>query len=263
MRAASVLRLLSSIPSDIAADLLSGDSSKISRRALLGLSAFALSGCVTDGNSPSSLSSAGYPDTSPTVPPMYRALSDGGFQIPEVDVSQVERRYWRRDVDYTSSEDVGTLIVDTPAKYLYHVLPGQRATRYGIGVGREGFEWSGRALVAYGRAWPRWVPPDSMIQRQPELKRYSIVNGGMQPGLRNPLGARALYIHDHGRDTLYRLHGTSEPGSIGKAVSSGCIRLLNQDVIHLYNNVRNGTKIVVIPDPAMSSLTLPSSPIKS
>ena len=168
----------------------------------------------------------------------------------------MDQRYWRTDVVYSTEEKPGTLIVDTPNKYLYHVLSEGRATRYGVGVGREGFEWSGRAIVAYSRQWPRWVPPDSMIQRQPELKRYSANNGGMQPGLRNPLGARALYIHENGRDTLYRLHGISEPDSIGMAVSSGCIRLLNQDVIHLYNNVRNGTPIVVIPDPSMSPARL-------
>lgn len=110
--------------------------------------------------------------------------------------------------------------------------------------------------MAYSREWPRWVPPDSMIQRQPELKRFSNNNGGMQPGLRNPLGARALYIDENGRDTLFKLHGTNEPDSIGMAVSSGCIRLLNQDVIHLYNNVRNGAPIVVIPDPSMSPTRL-------
>jgi lipoprotein-anchoring transpeptidase ErfK/SrfK len=148
---------------------------------------------------------------------------------------------------YETVERSGTLIVDTPNRYLYHVMPGGRAIRYGVGVGREGFEWSGRAIVAYARAWPRWTPPDSMIKRQPELKRYSASNGGMNPGLENPLGARALYIHENGRDTLYRLHGTNEPHSIGATVSSGCIRLLNQDAIHLAGSVAPGSSIVVIP----------------
>jgi lipoprotein-anchoring transpeptidase ErfK/SrfK len=102
-----------------------------------------------------------------------------------------------------------------------------------------------------------------MIKRQPELAKYSAKAGGMESGLRNPLGARALYIHEGGRDTLYRLHGTNEPASIGKAVSSGCIRLLNQDVIHLYNNVKNGSPIVVIPDPAMASLSVSDTAAKS
>lgn len=111
--------------------------------------------------------------------------------------------------------------------------------RYGIGVGREGFAWAGQAIMAYKGEWPRWTPPDSMVTRQPELEPYSIANGGMPPGLKNPLGARALYIHENGKDTLYRIHGTPEAFSIGKAVSSGCIRLINQDVIHLHDEVRD------------------------
>ncbi|WP_247438189.1 L,D-transpeptidase [Bradyrhizobium sp. 139] len=189
----------------------------------------------------------------PARPAIYRGAFDGGFQIPEINFDQVDPRFWRRDVDYKSDEKIGTLIVDTPAKYLYHVIAPNRATRYGIGVGREGFEWSGRAKVAYSRRWPRWVPPDSMIARQPELRKYGAAAGGMAPGLANPLGARALYIFENGRDTLYRLHGTNEPDSIGKAVSSGCIRLLNQDVIHLFDHVKPGSEIVVIPDAQMMS----------
>lgn len=192
----------------------------------------------------------------PVTPLMYAALPDERFPIPAVDVSQVEERWWRRDVDYETSERPGTVIVDTPAKYLYHVKPRGRATRYGIGVGREGFSWSGRAIIAYKREWPRWTPPDSMVARQPELEPYSIANGGMDPGLRNPLGARSLYIHQGGKDTLYRIHGTPEAWTIGKAVSSGCIRLLNQDIIHLHSEVRDGSPIVVIPDPMMEQIAL-------
>src|SRR5690606_9622655 len=192
----------------------------------------------------------------PVTPLMYAALPDERFPIPAVDVSQVEERWWRRDVDYETSERPGAVIVDTPAKYLYHVKPRGRATRYGIGVGREGFSWSGRAIIAYKREWPRWTPPDSMVARQPELEPYSIANGGMDPGLRNPLGARSLYIHQGGKDTLYRIHGTPEAWTIGKAVSSGCIRLLNQDIIHLHSEVRDGSPIVVIPDPMMEQIAL-------
>ena len=117
--------------------------------------------------------------------------------------------------------------------------------RYGIGVGRQGFSWEGRAVIAYKRVWPRWTPPDSMVERQPELKPYSIANGGMEPSATNPMGARALYIHQGGRDTIYRVHGTHQPWSIGKAISSGCIRLINQDIIHLHDNVRDGSALVV------------------
>lgn len=179
---------------------------------------------------------------------MYDAMPDERFPLPAIDTDDIDPRLWRQEVDYVTVEKPGTLIVDTPANYLYHVLPNGRAMRYGIGVGREGFSWSGRAKVAYKRAWPRWTPPDSMVARQPELEPYSIANGGMPPGLDNRLGARALYIHQNGRDTLYRVHGTPFPNSIGTSASDGCIRMFNQDVIHLYDHVRDGSTIVVIPD---------------
>jgi lipoprotein-anchoring transpeptidase ErfK/SrfK len=118
-----------------------------------------------------------------------------------------------------------------------------RALRYGVGVGRDGFDWSGRAKILMKRKWPTWTPPRSMIERQPELEKYA---NGMPPGLDNPLGARALYLFENGRDTLYRLHGTNEPWSIGKAMSSGCIRLFNQDIIDLYDRVPRGTSVVVL-----------------
>jgi lipoprotein-anchoring transpeptidase ErfK/SrfK len=181
---------------------------------------------------------------------MYAAMPQEQFPIPAVKLSQVDPRFWRQVVDYSTNEKVGTLIVDTPNKFLYHVLPGGKAMRYGIGVGKDGFSWSGRATVAYKREWPKWTPPDEMVARDPRLRPISKENGGMPPGLTNPLGARALYIHQGGEDTLYRLHGTPEAFSIGKAVSSGCIRLLNQDVIDLYNSVRDGSTIVVLPDPS-------------
>ncbi|MBB6486819.1 L,D-transpeptidase [Rhizobium lusitanum] len=190
-------------------------------------------------------------DPLPTALAIYAAMPQEEFPIPAVDLGQVEPRFRRQVVDYPTNETVGTLIVDTPNKFLYHVLPGGKAMRYGVGVGRDGFSWSGRATVAYKRAWPNWTPPDEMVARDPRLRPVSKENGGMPPGLRNPLGARALYIHQGGKDTLYRLHGTPEAFSIGKAVSSGCIRLLNQDVIGLYNNVRDGSTIVVLPDPSM------------
>ena len=226
------------------------------RRNLLALGfAGLLAGCATSGQPPKpatlSRNDEPLPETpAPVTPTMYAALPDETFPIPAVNIKQVDPRYWRQVVDYPSDEKPGTLIVDTPNKFLYHILPGGKATRYGIGVGRDGFSWAGRATVAYKRAWPKWTPPDEMVARQPSLQPYSIANGGMPPGLKNPLGARALYIHQGGRDTLYRLHGTPEAFSIGKAVSSGCIRLLNQDVIDLFNNVRDGSTIVVIPDPS-------------
>jgi lipoprotein-anchoring transpeptidase ErfK/SrfK len=116
--------------------------------------------------------------------------------------------------------------------------------RYGVGVGREGFGWNGVARIQMKREWPRWTPPAEMIARQPELEPY---RRGMEPGLENPLGARALYLFQNGRDTLYRLHGTNEPRSIGSNVSSGCVRLVNQDIIDLYSRTPLGTRVVVLP----------------
>lgn len=230
-------------------------TSQIARRTfLLGAGALTLAGCVSTRQPTTATAPVVTEPVGPVTPLMYAALPNEQFPIPEVDVSKVDRRWWRTEIDYDTPESPGTLIVDTPAKYLYHVKPGGRAVRYGIGVGREGFAWSGRAIVAYKREWPRWTPPDSMVARQPKLEPYSIANGGMNPGLTNPLGARALYIHEGGKDTLYRLHGTPEAWSIGKAVSSGCIRLLNQDVIHLHGEVRDGSRILVIPDPSMGHL---------
>ncbi len=232
-------------------------TSVVTRRALLiGIGVVTLTGCVSTRRPVSAVAPVAEVKPQSAVPLMYAAMPDEKFPIPTVKIAQLDQQFWRTEIDYPTKETPGTLIVDTPAKYLYHVKPSGRATRYGIGVGREGFAWAGRAVVAYKRKWPRWTPPDSMVARQPELEPYSIANGGMDPGLNNPLGARAHYIHEGGRDTLYRLHGTPEAFSIGKAVSSGCIRLINQDVIHLYNEVRDGSPIVVIPDPTMSNIAI-------
>ena len=168
------------------------------------------------------------------------------FPVPAVDPDVLAPRFRRFRVAYPTSEKPGTIVVDTANFYLYLVEPEGTAMRYGVGLGRAGFEWSGRANVAWKRPWPTWTPPDEMIAREPHLERYSVRNGGMEPGLDNPLGARALYIFQGGADTLYRLHGTNEPQSIGKAVSSGCVRLINQDVIDLYDRVRPGAEIVVL-----------------
>lgn len=143
----------------------------------------------------------------------------------------------RETVAYTGPEKPGTIIVDTSERRLYLVLDGGKALKYGVGVGREGFQWSGRHRVTRKAEWPPWTPPPQMRKRQPGLPAY--MKGG--PG--NPLGARALYIGS----TLYRIHGTSEPWTIGHAVSSGCIRMINDDVIDLYNRVAVGTPVVVTP----------------
>ena len=172
----------------------------------------------------------------------YTARRDLGYQIPAIPITKVPQKYRRQIVDYRTKEKAGTIIVDTGAKHLYFVLPEGRAVRYGIGVGREGFEWKGTARVAMKRQWPVWTPPSEMIRRQPELAKW---RSGQPPGPTNALGARALYLFNRGGDSGYRLHGTPEWNSIGKAMSSGCIRLLNQDIIDLYDRASVGAKVIV------------------
>jgi lipoprotein-anchoring transpeptidase ErfK/SrfK len=152
-------------------------------------------------------------------------------------VAQLPARLQRQVVNYATREAPGTVIIDTPNTYLYLVLGHGQAVRYGIGVGRDGFTWSGVQSITRKSEWPDWIPPAEMIARQPYLPRY--MAGG--PG--NPLGARAMYLGG----TVYRIHGTNAPGTIGTHVSSGCIRLTNEDVADLYSHVNVGTKVVVLP----------------
>ena len=176
----------------------------------------------------------------------YRARTDGGWALPAIPVSQMPKRLLRQEVRYRTPHKPGTIVVDTGARFLYLVQGGGRAMRYGIGVGRQGFEWRGEAHVGWKQSWPKWTPPEEMIERQPELAKYCADCGGMPGGIDNPLGARALYLHANGKDTLYRLHGTPDWRSIGTAASSGCIRMINQDVIDLYERARTGAKVVVM-----------------
>ena len=147
-------------------------------------------------------------------------------------------------VSFTTEEAAGTIVVDSANKFLYFVLEDDMAIRYGVGVGREGFGWTGTVHVgAKSQEWPTWTPPPEMIERRPELVKYA---GGMPGGPDNPLGARALYLYDGGRDTMFRIHGTNEPWSIGGNVSSGCIRMLNAHVSELARMVEVGTKVIVM-----------------
>ena len=173
------------------------------------------------------------PPTQDQVAPQIAAPADPD----ESGDAQLDPRFRRQIVAYSGREAAGTVIVDTPHTYLYLVLGDGRAMRYGIGVGREGFTWSGVKTVARKAEWPDWYPPQEMIARQPYLPRMTA--GG--PG--NPLGARAMYLGS----SEYRIHGTNDPTTIGKTVSSGCIRLTNDDVIDLYNRVQVGAKVVVLP----------------
>jgi len=158
---------------------------------------------------------------------MYGPVTDEGYEIPAVPFQKVDKRFYRQIVQDPTGERPGTVVVDTSNHYLYLVRENGQALRYGVGLGRAGFEWSGRAVVQWKRKWPKWTPPADMIRRDPKLERYSAANGGMAPGLMNPLGARALYIFQNGEDTLYRIHGSPEWFSIGKSISSGCVRLMN------------------------------------
>jgi lipoprotein-anchoring transpeptidase ErfK/SrfK len=148
----------------------------------------------------------------------------------------IDPKYERQEVIYDGPEQPGTIVIDTPSKFLYLVEPGNRALRYGIGVGRPGFTWSGVHKVSAKKEWPDWVPPAEMLDRQPNLPHF------MAGGPNNPLGARAMYLGN----TLYRIHGSNEPWTIGHNVSSGCIRLRNPDVIDLFERVKVGAKVVVL-----------------
>ncbi|SIQ29039.1 Lipoprotein-anchoring transpeptidase ErfK/SrfK [Rhizobium sp. RU20A] len=175
----------------------------------------------------------------------YAAFEDGGHLVPAVPFERMDPKYYRQRVQDPTGEAPGTVVVDTPDRFLYLVEPGGTAMRYGVGLGREGFAWEGEGVIHWRQKWPRWKPPAEMIARQPQLAQYSVENGGMEPGVKNPLGARALYIFKNGQDTLYRLHGTPEWNSIGKAVSSGCVRLVNHDIVDLYERVPYHARIVV------------------
>ena len=178
------------------------------------------------------------------MPVPYVARADGAFTIPAVPSDKVHPGFQRTLVAFASDEAPGTVIIDTQARWLYLVQDERSALRYGISVGREGFEWSGEAVVNRKTHWPTWRPPPEMVARQPELARWA--EGGQPPGPRNPLGARAIYLaDDKGRDTGYRIHGTPEWWSIGRAASSGCIRMVNQDVVDLYDRVPVGAKVIV------------------
>ena len=168
--------------------------------------------------------------------------SEVDFPVEPVNPRLIKKKYRRQMVDFDGSEDPGTLVVDPENRFLYHVLAYGQAKRYGIGVGRAGFAWAGNARIGMKRRWPRWVPPREMVDRDERARKW--VNG--QPGgPDNPLGARALYLYSNGADTLYRIHGTNEPKSIGLAMSSGCIRMLNEDVAELFDNVIVGTPVTV------------------
>ncbi len=183
------------------------------------------------------------PEMATVDPIYYAARSDGSRTISAVDTAAFHPALLRNEVAYETAEAPGTIVIDTKGPFLYLVGEEGRATRYGIAIGREGFGWKGEGTIARTAQWPTWTPPPEMIEREPYLEKW---RGGMPGGPNNPLGARALYIYFGGRDSGYRIHGTNQPNSIGWAASSGCFRMLNQDVIDLYDRVGKGAKVVVI-----------------
>ncbi|MFN3274598.1 MAG: L,D-transpeptidase [Paracoccus sp. (in: a-proteobacteria)] len=197
---------------------------------------------------PSQETTAPVPTRSAEVPAIYQARQDRGpdgevIAIPAVRAAYLNDRNRRQTVPYNGSEPAGTIVVDPYARVLYHVQPGGQAMRYGVAVGRAGKGFEGSATIARKASWPSWRPTDNMIRTEPEL--YSQFAGGLTGGMHNPLGSRALYLYQGSRDTYYRIHGTMDPSSIGKATSAGCIRLFNQDIMDLFEEVPNGTSVTV------------------
>jgi lipoprotein-anchoring transpeptidase ErfK/SrfK len=210
----------------------------MSRRLFLASAPFGLAGCATSGRnmSVSSLSAA-FTGT-------YGDLEDNGIIIPGIDTSQIDPRFLRQTVDYSGRQGPGSIVIDTPNRHVYLIGQGRTATRYGCGVGRAGWEFKGGGTISRTAIWPHWTPTPNMIAAMPE--RYGKLRGGMEGGINNPLGARALYLYRDGHETNYRIHGTNEPETIGSAVSSGCIRMFNHDVIDLHKRVAAGARVTVI-----------------
>ena len=178
------------------------------------------------------------------VPDPSMSARDRDF-IAKVPDFELDMNYQRYEVDDPTGEAPGTIVVDTSMKHLYFVLPNKRAVRYGVATGAEAYGWKGNATIRRKAEWPHWTPPAEMVQRWPHL-RPTAAAGGLNGGPDNPLGARALYLYDsQGRDTLYRIHGTNEPETIGREASSGCIRMRNVDVIDLYARVALNAKVIV------------------
>jgi lipoprotein-anchoring transpeptidase ErfK/SrfK len=200
----------------------------ISRRSLLIGLPLLLAGC----------------QTGPSQQSMYDARPDEPFPLKKVPIDKIKPELRRQEVAYETSQPAGTIVVDTPARRLYYVLGEGRAIRYGVGVGRNGYALAGVAYIGRKADWPSWTPSPNMLRTNPERNmKYA---GGVPGGINNPLGARALYLYRGGNDTMFRIHGTNQPQSIGQAMSSGCIRMMNHDVIDLYERAKVGGRVVVL-----------------
>jgi lipoprotein-anchoring transpeptidase ErfK/SrfK len=205
--------------------------SRPSRRSLLAMTAGIAVGVFSSSGFPGSA----YADTAD--------IPDDPYPLPPFDYGRLPAAFRRTIVPYEGRHWPGTIIVDTSARQLYIVLEDKQAIRFGCAVGRDGFRWAGLADVGRKVMWPRWTPPKQMIERSPEKAKWA---NGMPGGPNNPLGARALYLFQNGSDTLYRIHGTNEPMSIGKNASSGCIRMINQDAVELYRRAPVGSRVIVM-----------------
>ena len=199
-----------------------------------------LAGCASTTTGPMTPASR---SSSSAVPREYQERVDGTRVVPAVNPAYLTERNRRRWVDYTGPEGADTIVIDPYARLLYHVTEPGRAMRFGIAVGKAGRGFSGNAVVGRKEEYPNWQPTARMVRADPAL--YGPLAGGLQGGLDNPLGARALYLYRGGRDTYYRIHGTMDPGSVGKATSAGCIRLFNQDIIDMFDEAPLGTKVRV------------------
>lgn len=185
----------------------------------------------------------------PNYDAVYAAYPGEQFPVLAVDHQRIDQRYLRQTVEFTRSEPPGSIVVDPAGYHLYFVEAPRVATRYGVGVGREGFGWSGAARVNMKRDWADWVPPPEMIERDPAIRSQLETTSrglGVRGGPKSPLGARTMYLAADGRDIGYRIHGTLEPYTVGTNVSSGCIRMINQDIIHLYARVPHGCPVTVM-----------------
>jgi lipoprotein-anchoring transpeptidase ErfK/SrfK len=221
------------------------------RAAVAALALATLAACVPDpALFPTAAPAAARLEPAETA---YVSRSDGAFTIPGVPLEKLPEHLRRQTVTYESGEAPGSIIIHPGEKFLYYVTGPKTAIRYGIAVGRAGFEWAGEAQVTQTKPWPMWTPPPEMIERKPELAKWE---KGQPGGPENPLGARAIYLTTNGRDYGYRIHGTPEWWSIGSNASSGCIRMINQDVIDLNQRVQTGAKVVVLKADGTRSATL-------
>ena len=222
---------------------VAGRDQRLVRGLALAVVSLGLSGCMSSERPPFEPQAF---FSTPDTAHIYDAVLDGEFVIPAIDLARFNPRYQRQTVVLPKHVPniSGTIVIDPDNRFLYLVGEDGAAIRYGVGVGREGFSWSGTATINRKVEWPTWTPPKDMVERDPKAAQFA---EGMPGGLENPLGARAMYLFQNDKDTLYRIHGTNEPWSIGGAVSSGCIRMLNQDVVDLYQRTSEGTEVLVLP----------------